>query len=668
MDDDDNSNSNNDNEHALQEQKEEGPLPLPLTPPQLTILLTPEGQKIRSILDTKPEELPLCVINNSNELLNDIAAAGELLPLVNAMSADDLFVRDAEHRLDERPHQQDDEQQQQEEEEQLQPQIVLLTPEGQQVRSLLEKKPDELPQSVINEINKLLNDIAAAGDFLPKVRTSIFDDLFCEDKEQRRQEQQQQQRGLTTTIIDKEEWPKEEKRYETALRLFPNIILEKYRGYYPIQWMAMKRKDSNYTLRLVSLIPLIVKLGIKLQLFDEEERGGLLSVCYNSVHTNGWNPLQFIISYTRDKHTTNATDECFSAVVERLRKENLFMKEDIQQYYLSRTLCVIYEEGYFLESQVQCIVDMDPMILSLPCVPENGNWLPIHWSTNNNNKDSQQFIFLLKEGLKYFPEKFGFLFSEGTQQQNGQMFPSTPFQKACRNYGRENVMDEIMNHIPAEYRSITPISTTSTTATTFMTTTTTTTTTTEISLLISAVTDESIHIDCLYILLRNDITAGLLRLQRNLQHQQLEEGDGQTVAKDNTDIDNIYSNNEESTGDSTMTSTSSSLENIIPTAAAATRTVSSPTTNKNNKNKSGASNNDNNTDASSSISTTTGPLAATTTADTAIVVVSSTTMNHNFNNNDGNYNHNNYNVTHHQPSSSSFSVNGKQRKRKQHEM
>jgi len=436
-----------------------------------------------------------------------------------------------------------------------------------------------------------MNDIAAAGEFLTKVRTSIVDDLYVRGKQHRR-EQQQQKRGLMKTIVHKD-WKKIEKQYETAFRFFPGVLQERRRGRPLLRRMSMYGKNCNYNLRLVSLIPLIGRLGIKLQQFNAEERGGLLTPM-----DDGINALQFSLWYQRTENTTDATDECFSVVVERLRKENLLVKEDIQRYNLSGGLCS-NNVGLFLASRFLYYIDWDPMTLSLTCDPEN-SWLPIHWSTIW--QDSKIFNFVLKAGMKYFPEKFGFVFCEGAHQKDGKVFRCTPFERACKKYGKENVITEIMN----QYRSITTASSTttapstSTTATTATTTTTTTTSTTELSLLLSAVTDEAIHIDCLYILLRADITAGLLRLQQHLQQQELEEGDrdGQTVPENNNDNENIDSNNMEITGDSTTTSTflsmlmsTSSLENIAAITAVAT--VSSPMANKNKNNNSSDDNNNN---------------------------------------------------------------------------
>ena len=327
----------------------------------------------------------------------------------------------------ERTHQEEEEEEEEELPQLPQPRIVVLSPEGQQIRSILATKPDELPLYFINQINELMNDIAAVGDFLPKIRTSIVDDLFI-NEEQHRREQQQQKHGLIMTIVHKD-WHKIEKQYETAFRFFLGVLHETWHGIYPLQAMAMRKtKDSNYNLRLVSLIPLVVKLGIDLQQLDEEEqREGLLSL-YPSGRSI---TLQQIIWYERNEHTTNTTDECYSAVVERLRKKNLLVKGDIQQYNLFGKLCMNYK-GPFLESRFHYLIVWNPMTLSLPCMPEKGSWLPIHWSTSRN-KNIQVFNFLLKAEMKYFPEKFGFVFCKGTHRNssNGKVFRSIPFQRAC---------------------------------------------------------------------------------------------------------------------------------------------------------------------------------------------------------------------------------------------
>mmetsp|Transcript_55332 Transcript_55332/g.62641 ORF Transcript_55332/g.62641 Transcript_55332/m.62641 type:complete len:580 (+) Transcript_55332:667-2406(+) len=521
-------NSNNDDEHAHQEQDEEEESVLQ---PRI-VLLTPEGQKVRSILGMKSEDILQCVINDSNELMNNVAATGEFLSEIRSMSADDVFVRDAQHwqEDEQRAHQEQEDEEENEEEPLLQPRIVLLTPEGLNVRSILAKKPEDLRPCVINTINALMNAIAATGDFLSIVRASLVDDLLLKTEEQYRREQQQQTRGMTITIVHKD-WHKIETKYETAVRLFPDILQETWNGMYLIKCMSMRwTEDMNYNLRLVSLIPLIVRLGIQLQQFNALERGGLLK-----LYPSGRTPLQCIIGYDRNEHTTDATDECYSAVVERLREENLLVKEDIQQYnLLTRGLCG-GSGGCFQKKQLQYLVDWDPMALSIPCDPDHGTWLFIHWGTYYGTLEI--FSAAVEVGLHYFPEKFGFLFCESTQTVavvDDETVSGTPFQLACKKFGREEVIkvvtDQIDKHyprtiylpppvatttaVPTDDDDDDPAATTSTRTTGIITTPRTTIT--ESSLLLLTVTDTTIHFDGLYMLLRKDPNDALLQLQQNL--------------------------------------------------------------------------------------------------------------------------------------------------------
>merc|ERR1719491_2314939 len=77
---------------------------------KITILLTLERQKVRSILETNADELPHSVINRINELRNDIdiaagfgsltcAAVRDFLAKVRTSLVDDIFDKDREqHR------------------------------------------------------------------------------------------------------------------------------------------------------------------------------------------------------------------------------------------------------------------------------------------------------------------------------------------------------------------------------------------------------------------------------------------------------------------------------------------------------------------------------------------------------------------------------------------
>mmetsp|Transcript_31462 Transcript_31462/g.35683 ORF Transcript_31462/g.35683 Transcript_31462/m.35683 type:complete len:130 (-) Transcript_31462:1055-1444(-) len=99
-------------------------------------------------------------------------------------------------------------------------QPILLTPEGQQLFSILKSYINsELPPYTNSKMNEMVNNLASEGEFVPTVRASVVDLFFRDDITD-------EQRGLTITITDKVKWPKEEKRYETALRLFPDVLLE----------------------------------------------------------------------------------------------------------------------------------------------------------------------------------------------------------------------------------------------------------------------------------------------------------------------------------------------------------------------------------------------------------------------------------------------------------
>jgi hypothetical protein len=79
------------------------------------------------------------------------------------------------------------------------------------------------------------------------------------------------------------------------------------------------------------------------------------------------------------------------------------------------------------------------------------------------------------------------------------VFSETAFQRARRKFGHEKVTNKIIDRIMEE------CSASSSSSTDIVM---------ESSLLMSAVTDESIHLDGLYILVRRDPTAALLRLQQ----------------------------------------------------------------------------------------------------------------------------------------------------------
>ncbi|OEU10859.1 hypothetical protein FRACYDRAFT_246732 [Fragilariopsis cylindrus CCMP1102] len=405
-----------------------------------------------------------------------------------------------DHRENNEHRRQEDELlQQQQQQQQLQAEH-LLSPEGQKVLSILgSKSKSEFTPFINGQINQAVNSIA--DEFLSKVRTAVQDLLMIDDNVAEA-EREERERGLTKTIVD-EDWYEDERKIAKAIRYFPDVLSEKRGGMYPIMRMwAGRRRNPAYNLKSISRIPLLAELGSELGQFDEELRGGLLST---PTDGEGWNVLQFIICYVRiENRTTNLVDECFSAVWKRLRQNNHLKKEDIRECNLVGRL-LSTDTGIFSGTRLLYFVDWDPMTLTIPCEPEHGNMLPIHW-TVFPFRDFQIFKIVIQAGLRYFPEKLGFVFCEGTQRNrdNRKKFTKTPFRFACHRHGQEKVMNEVLDCI-ANYcaASASP-------------------STMESSLLMSAVTDESIHLEGLYTLLRKDPYDALLRLQLYLdQHQEL---------------------------------------------------------------------------------------------------------------------------------------------------
>jgi len=152
---------------------------------------------------------------------------------------------------------------------------------------------------------------------------------------------------------------------------------------------------------------------------------------------------------------------------------------------------------------------------------------------------------------------------------NEETVSGTPFQLACKKFGREEVvkvvMDQIDKHYPRTIISLPPpvatitavptddddddpAATTSTRTTGIITTPRTTIT--ESSLLLLTVTDTTIHFDGLYMLLRKDPNDALLQLQQNLiRRGRREEEQNSSNGGNNNDNGDGNHNHNHTTGD-----------------------------------------------------------------------------------------------------------------------
>ena len=289
-----------------------------------------------------------------------------------------------------------------------------------------------------------------------------------------------ERRGLNSDLDTEEE-------VETMIRFFPNVLSEKDDEDEPylIYWQLFK-DENTFDLKAASFVPLLARLATELQLFDQADRGGLLTKSTGGRH----NILQYIAAYTsatdhsvNEKEYNQMVDETCLTVLNRLREMNLLKKEDIQEYNLLGILCS-NKNSFFPEKRFEFISDWDPMALMTPCHPNVNECLPIHYCAFDSG-GIRGFQVVFAAGMRYFPAKLGFVF-HNSKDNEGQIY-NTPYQSTCEDYGSEEVTNEVLNRILECCPSTVRVE----------------------SLLLSLATNEAFHLDGLYLFLRKDPAAYL---------------------------------------------------------------------------------------------------------------------------------------------------------------
>lgn len=296
---------------------------------------------------------------------------------------------------------------------------------------------------------------------------------------------------------------------EAAIRLCPEVL---HNYPYYVGCCAVFHQKSN--IKSVSFIPLLAELGIELGVFLKEERGGLL-ISYKC--DDGHNVLQELVSIQSDDDEFSRAqieyllanfkvrrnndekfptflpkkklpvsleellDKEYRDVLKRLWTKNLFKREDIKEYSLLH-LCVGHD--YFSEKRFLFLHKLDPMSLiatleSKAYRSKLQSGLPLHFSTQPKNILGFRTVFLA--GFYHFPTKLGFLFHRNRQGE-------TPFQLACSRYGNGAVC------------TVAKIDTSDIVGGGDCGAKTTSTK----SMVISAASDEEIHLDGVYFLIRRD--------------------------------------------------------------------------------------------------------------------------------------------------------------------
>ena len=128
-----------------------------------------------------------------------------------------------DHHENNEHRRQEDELLQQQQQQQLLQVEHLLSPEGQQVLSILDSRSkSELPPFINGQINQAVNSIA--NEFLSKVRSAVQKLIMIGNVAEA--EREERERGLTKTIVD-EDWYDDERKIAKAIRYFPDVMSEK---------------------------------------------------------------------------------------------------------------------------------------------------------------------------------------------------------------------------------------------------------------------------------------------------------------------------------------------------------------------------------------------------------------------------------------------------------
>jgi hypothetical protein len=328
-----------------------------------------------------------------------------------------------------------------------------------QIITVLEKKKG-FSFRTRNKVDELIK------DFLDKIKNDIHD-MICDNqlKYRERENRYDDYRGLDSDRDTEEE-------VETTLRCFPELLsLPSHKGFYPIQYLAYTH-DTNINrficnVKAVSYIPLVARLSIEFGLF-ERERGGLL-LDKLGVKVLGELVLTDMAVENQEHH--ELADDKYLLVMKKLRQMGLLKKEDIPGYRLLNILCMC-ENDVFAEKRFRFMVEWDPTALLLPeCAYDS---IPLY-----NAASIQTFRIVFEYGIRYFPNKKGInlLFRKNRCS-------STPFQLACKSYGRDEVMRVVEEILIRSSSSDNP------------------TPLNVAEALIMAAIDANIHLDCVYFLFR----------------------------------------------------------------------------------------------------------------------------------------------------------------------
>jgi hypothetical protein len=265
---------------------------------------------------------------------------------------------------------------------------------------------------------------------------------------------------------------------ETAIRFFPDVLSRK-------AWFPKRRwRNARYGypiqcilhIKAIPFTSVLARLAIEFGLFEEQYRGGLIcqGVYQSDANRTVLQCLMYAIgtitglgSHSQEHH--ELVDNVYLDVMKELKEKGLMVKEDILRYELFQEL-LVKNYNYFAMERFRFLVEWDPTALTQT---NDYRALPLHFAVMS---PIQAFCVTFEAGIRYFPKKKGisllFYKTEGDD---------TPFQDFCNVHPREKVL-KIIEDTLTYYHSDTPLNIADT--------------------LLSAAIDDSIHLDCVYFLLR----------------------------------------------------------------------------------------------------------------------------------------------------------------------
>ena len=248
-------------------------------------------------------------------------------------------------------------------------------------------------------------------------------------------------------------------------------------GEYPIQCLTYGRDNGghmHFNIKAVPFIHLFAQLALEYNIFDDDQRGGLL--IEDGVDDNTFTNLVVPFSncnLSDDNHYR--ADEVRTNELIQLRQMNLLTVADVREFGL---LSYLLSDIHFSHKSMTFLIEWSPDILLLT-TGYNDTETPLHCATQHTISD---FRFLFEYMIQYFPYKTGiaFLFRNGYYRYDTEE-RITPFGSACQNFERQNVI-QVVEDVLAQYSGTTPINT--------------------VEAVVLAATDPIIHLDCLYFLIQ----------------------------------------------------------------------------------------------------------------------------------------------------------------------